>query len=123
MDNAIIWLIRLLAAHLITDFILQPDSWVKAKRKKHLNAKEFWFHVSLTTMFAIWFTRFEGWWWIGLTIFITHWLIDWYSHKRLCCCHNRFYCHKNNLRIMDPSLVKANQRGHVLRSDSPERIN
>jgi hypothetical protein len=79
MDNAIIWLIRLLAAHLITDFVLQPDSWVKVRRKKHLYAKEFWFHISLATFFTIWFTAFEGWWWIALTIFITHWLIDWWK--------------------------------------------
>ncbi|MCJ7447607.1 MAG: DUF3307 domain-containing protein [Bacteroidales bacterium] len=79
MDNAIIWLIRLLAAHLITDFVLQPDSWVKAKREKHLKAKEFWFHILLTTLVAIWFTCFEGWWWIALMIFVTHWLIDWWK--------------------------------------------
>ncbi len=35
MDNAIIWLIRLLAAHLVTDFILQPGSWVAARMQKH----------------------------------------------------------------------------------------
>jgi len=79
MDNAIIWLIRILAAHLITDFVLQPDSWVKVKREKHLKAKELWFHILLTTLFAIWFTRFEGWWWIALSIFITHWMIDWWK--------------------------------------------
>ena len=79
MDNEITWLIRLIVAHLLTDFVLQPDSWVKAKREKHLQAKEFWFHVALSTLFAVWFTSFNGWWWIGPAILITHWLIDWWK--------------------------------------------
>jgi hypothetical protein len=82
MNNAIIWLIRLFAAHLISDFLLQPDSWVEAKRKKHLKGKEFWYHVTLATFFAVLFTGFDGWWWIAPVIFGSHFLIDWWKSCR-----------------------------------------
>ena len=82
MDNAIIWLIRLLAAHLVTDFVLQPKSWVDARRAKHHEAKQFWFHIVLTTFVAWWFTCFDRWW-VPLVIFISHGLIDlWKSYRK-----------------------------------------
>lgn len=81
MDNAIIWLIRLLAAHLLTDFILQPNSWVKARKKSGLAAKEFWFHIVTTTLVAAWFTCFDTWW-VPVIIFVTHGLIDWWKSYR-----------------------------------------
>jgi hypothetical protein len=86
MDNEIVWLIRLLAAHLLTDFVLQPKSWVDARREKHLKAREFWWHICLTTSVAAWFTCFDTWW-VPVLIFITHGLIDWwksYKPEGLC---------------------------------------
>lgn len=79
MDNETVWLIRLLAAHFLTDFVLQPDSWIAAKKENHLRSKEFWFHTALYTLIIIWFACFRDWWWIGLIVFITHWLIDWWK--------------------------------------------
>src|SRR5687768_5844643 len=81
MDNAIIWLIQLLAAHLVTDFVLQPKSWVDARRAKHHKAKQFWFHVLLTTFVAAWFTCFDSWW-VPLVIFFSHGMIDWWKSYR-----------------------------------------
>lgn len=81
MDNAFIWLIRLLAAHLITDFILQPTSWVNARRAKHHKTKWFWYHILLTTLLAAWFTCFDTWW-LPAVIFISHGLIDWWKSYR-----------------------------------------
>lgn len=81
MDNSIVWLIRLLAAHLLTDFVLQPKSWVDARREKHLKAKEYWWHIGLTSAMAAWFTCFDTWW-VPLVIFITHGLIDWWKSYR-----------------------------------------
>jgi hypothetical protein len=81
MDNAIIWLIRLLAAHLLTDFVLQPRKWVDARRQLHLKAKEFWWHISLTAAVAAWFTGFDTWW-VPMAIFISHGFIDWWKSYR-----------------------------------------
>jgi hypothetical protein len=81
MDNAAIWLIQLLTAHLFTDFVLQPKSWVQARSKKRLAAKEFWFHIGLTGFAAGLFTGFDSWW-VPVLIFITHGLIDWWKSYR-----------------------------------------
>ena len=81
MDNAAIWLIQLLTAHLFTDFVLQPRSLVHARRKRRLKAKEFWFHIGLTGFAAALFTGFDSWW-VPLLIFITHGLIDWWKSYR-----------------------------------------
>jgi len=82
MDNEIVWLIRLLAAHFLSDFVLQPDSWVNAKKENQLRAKEFWYHTTLYTLIVIWFTCFSDWWWIGPTVLITHSLIDWWKSRQ-----------------------------------------
>ncbi|MBK8699805.1 MAG: DUF3307 domain-containing protein [Saprospiraceae bacterium] len=81
MDNAIIWLIRLLAAHLVTDFVLQPTSWVEARRTAHHKAKQFWYHILLTALVAGWFTCFDTWW-VPLVILVSHGLIDWWKSYR-----------------------------------------
>lgn len=81
MNNAIVWLIKLLAAHLLTDFVLQPKKWVTARRDQHLKAKEFWWHIILTTLVAAWFTNFDTWW-VPVVIFVTHGLIDWWKSYR-----------------------------------------
>lgn len=81
MDHVTMWLIRLLAAHLLTDFVLQPKKWVDARRKKHLAAKEFWWHIGLTTLVAASFTGFDTWW-VPVVIFSTHALLDWWKSYR-----------------------------------------
>ncbi|MDP3462706.1 MAG: DUF3307 domain-containing protein [Bacteroidales bacterium] len=81
MDNAIVWLMRLLAAHLLTDFVLQPRKWVDARREKHLKAVAFWWHIGLTTLFAAFLTGFDTWW-VPVVIFVSHGLIDlWKSYR------------------------------------------
>lgn len=81
MDSAAIWLIQLLTAHLLTDFVLQPKSWVHARNKNRLAAKEFWFHIGLTAIVAALFTGFDSWW-VPLFILVTHGLIDWWKSYR-----------------------------------------
>jgi hypothetical protein len=81
MDNTIVWLIRLLAAHLLTDFALQPKKWVDERRQKHLASQEFWWHIALTTLVASWFTCFDTWW-VPVVIFFSHGLLDWWKSYR-----------------------------------------
>lgn len=82
MDNVIVWLIRLLTAHLLTDFVLYPSSWGRVIERNKLKAKEFWGHLALTAFVAAWFTCFDTWW-VPLFVFITHFLIDWWkSYKQ-----------------------------------------
>jgi predicted permease len=81
MDSALLWLMKLLAAHLLTDFVLQPKSWVIARNTAHLAAKGFWWHIVLTSMVAALLTGFDTWW-LPLVIFLTHGLIDWWKSYR-----------------------------------------
>lgn len=82
MDNATLWLIRLVAAHLLTDFVFQPDKWVNEKKIKKHRTPHFWYHIALTTIIAYWFTCFDTWW-VAPVIFISHGLIDWWK------CHQK----------------------------------
>lgn len=81
MNESITWLLKLILAHLLTDFVLQPAAWTKAKREKHLAALAFWWHLGLTTLLAALFTNVDSWW-VPLVIFVTHGLIDWWKSYR-----------------------------------------
>lgn len=77
-----IWLIKLLIAHLITDFILQPRSWVEDRNQKHFLSSRLYMHALITGLVA-W--AFMGWhyWLVALIITTTHFLIDgWKSYRQ-----------------------------------------
>ncbi|RYF32088.1 MAG: DUF3307 domain-containing protein, partial [Cytophagaceae bacterium] len=44
-DESINWVLRLVCAHLLTDFVLQPASWVKARRARHFAAPALYGHA------------------------------------------------------------------------------
>jgi hypothetical protein len=69
-------LLRLLIAHLLSDFVFQPKSWVDdRKAKKWKSVKLFW-HVCVTTIFAYTFSGMFSCWWLPVTIFLTHYIVD-----------------------------------------------
>jgi len=69
-------LLRLLIAHLVTDFILQPKDWVDDKNARKFKSKKLLLHIIITTVVAYIFSGYYANWFIPLTIFITHYLID-----------------------------------------------
>jgi hypothetical protein len=69
-------LLKLLFAHLLTDFVIQPKSWVDDKIEKKFKSKKLLFHICLTTLIAYIFSGYYMNWVIPLTIFITHYAID-----------------------------------------------
>jgi len=76
-----IWLTKLILSHLITDFILQPSSWVEERNRKHFASRKLYWHALVTAVLAC---IFIGWqyWLVALTILITHFLIDgWKSYR------------------------------------------
>jgi hypothetical protein len=76
-----VWLIKLLLAHLLTDFVLQPKSWVSNRKAKHFASGKLYLH-GLVTALAAWL--FTGWqyWPVALVILVTHTLIDgWKSYR------------------------------------------
>lgn len=79
---AAVWLIKLILAHLITDFILQPTSWVNDRNKKHYASAKLYLHGGITALFA-WMMIGWQYWIVALVILITHTLIDcWKSYRR-----------------------------------------
>ena len=75
-------LLRLLIAHLLSDFVLQPKSWVNDKEKKKQASLKMYLHVSVAAVTT--YILLGSWdnWWIPLIIFITHLCIDiWKSHR------------------------------------------
>ncbi|RKS53212.1 uncharacterized protein DUF3307 [Gillisia mitskevichiae] len=72
-------LIQLLIAHLLTDFALQPTSWIKHKRKYKVRSYFLIIHAIIAGVLTVLFLQQLEWWYIGLVISITHFLIDWWK--------------------------------------------
>lgn len=69
-------LVRLLIAHCITDFLLQPNRWIADKRRRIWKSKYLWYHGLLTGALAWLFVPNLNLWWAILLIIITHTIID-----------------------------------------------
>ncbi|MFV0379103.1 MAG: DUF3307 domain-containing protein [Mangrovibacterium sp.] len=68
--------LRLLLAHLIADFLLQPSSWVNDKIQKKIKSKKLFFHVLVVTGLSTLFTLDFFSWKIPVFIFILHYATD-----------------------------------------------
>lgn len=67
---------KLILAHLIGDFVLQPNKWVLDKEEKKAASKYLYFHVLIhvvVTMLLLWDFSY---WKIALVILVTHYFID-----------------------------------------------
>lgn len=81
MELHILWILKLLTAHFLTDFVLQPSSWIDDRYTHHYKSGKLYIHVLITTFFAWLFVGFAGWE-VPVVIFITHYLIDlWKSYR------------------------------------------
>src|SRR5680860_568575 len=79
MENSMLILTQLLLAHLLTDFVLQPNTWIKHKRKYKVRSYFLIIHALLAGVLTVLFLQKLEWWYIGLVISITHFLIDWWK--------------------------------------------
>ncbi|WP_316829355.1 DUF3307 domain-containing protein [Pedobacter aquatilis] len=71
-----IYLIKIIIAHLIGDFFLQPNTWVKDKEKKKLKSGKLYLHVLIhIALIFIVFLSFNVWK-TALSIGILHLIID-----------------------------------------------
>lgn len=69
-------LLKILIAHLIGDFLLQPTSWVKSKEEKKLKSPWIYVHLLIHTgvlYFLIWDSSY---WSLILTLVLFHGVID-----------------------------------------------
>jgi hypothetical protein len=74
-------LLRLLIAHLLTDFVFQPKSWVKDREEKRGKSRKLYLHVLITTLVAYILSGEYRNWVIPLVIFSTHLIIDYFKSK------------------------------------------
>ncbi|MDB5158672.1 MAG: hypothetical protein JWR50_3379 [Mucilaginibacter sp.] len=78
----LIILLRLILAHLLGDFLLQPAKWVKAKNSKKERAPEMYYHVLVVTALTYLFLWDRTMWYLPLIVMVSHLLIDiWKSHR------------------------------------------
>src|ERR1700744_2790732 len=76
-------LLRLLLAHLLGDFLLQPAKWVAAKKNRKEKAPEMYYHTLVIVLLTYLFLWDWEHWYIPLIITTGHLLIDiWKSYRR-----------------------------------------
>lgn len=68
--------IKLILAHLLGDFILQPNSWVADKENYKLKSKFLYFHILIHTVLSFIFLWNLQLWWVAALVGVTHFIID-----------------------------------------------
>jgi hypothetical protein len=71
-----IYLIKLIIAHLIGDFFLQPTSWVEEKEIKKLKSAKLYLHVAIHIALVFLIFLSFGVWKVALLIGLIHFAID-----------------------------------------------
>ena len=76
MENSLIILLQLLLAHILTDFVLQPKSWIAHKQKYKGKSYILFLHALLAGLLTFIFLQQAHWWYVALFISISHYFID-----------------------------------------------
>jgi hypothetical protein len=74
-------LLRLIIAHLLTDFVFQPKSWVQDREENKGRSRKLYLHVMVTTLVAYMLSGEYSNWIIPVVIFSSHLLIDYLKAK------------------------------------------
>ncbi len=65
-------LLRLVIAHLVADFYLQRNDWIKSKVEKNLGSPYLWIHAAIAA-FGAWIVLWNiDYWWVFAITFVTH---------------------------------------------------
>lgn len=74
-------LVKLILAHILGDFLLQPNSWVKAKEEKKALAWQLYCHVSIHALLSLLLLFDIGSWKLIAAIAFSHLIIDYIKLK------------------------------------------
>ena len=71
-------LLKFLLAHILGDFVFQPEKWVIDKEKKKAKSLKLYFHIGIHAIFLLLILQFNlQEYWLGfLVIIISHYAID-----------------------------------------------
>lgn len=73
----ILLLLKLLTAHVLGDFVLQPSSWVKHKKKKKIASVYLYIHIVVHTLALLVLLQFDiAYWQVIVLIIVSHFIID-----------------------------------------------
>lgn len=99
-------LIKLIIAHFIGDFLLQPNSWVAEKEKRKAKSGKLYLHIlihGLLVLFLLWNFKY---WFLVLLLILSHGIIDTiklYAQKE--CNKSRWFFIDQGLHIVSILLV------------------
>lgn len=68
--------IKLILAHLLGDFVLQPNSWVADKENRKLKSKYLYLHVLIHIALSFIFLWNIQLWWMAVLVGVSHFIID-----------------------------------------------
>lgn len=68
--------IQLILAHLLGDFILQPNSWVADKENHKLKSPYLYYHILIHTALSFIFLWDLKLWWVAILVGVSHFVID-----------------------------------------------
>ncbi|HEX5026136.1 MAG TPA: DUF3307 domain-containing protein [Agriterribacter sp.] len=75
------WLIKLILAHLLADFVLQSKKWIEDRYTRHFISPWLYVHALISATLSLVFMGMQ-YWYFALVIFVTHTLIDgWKSYR------------------------------------------
>ena len=112
--NSII-LIKLLLAHILTDFVFQSSKVVEKKKEEGLRSGYFWMHISLSGIITyLLIFQWENWF-VPLFITVAHGLTDYWKigHERKIGLKNSGIENKNE-KISGISLFIKDQLLHLI---------
>ena len=73
----IAWVLKLTLAHLLGDFMLQPDKWIEDKNLKTYKSKYLYFHIGIHFLLLLIVLQFDLKYWLAILLIpISHYLID-----------------------------------------------
>ncbi|HET8808706.1 MAG TPA: DUF3307 domain-containing protein [Flavobacteriaceae bacterium] len=76
MNNVVPILLQLLLAHILTDFVLQPNAWVAHKREYKIKSKYLLVHALIAGILTYIFLQQWQLWVVPLFIAVSHFFID-----------------------------------------------
>ncbi len=74
-------LVRLVIAHMLTDFVVQSDSWVEGRKKNGWHSKHLYLHGIMAGVLAYLFSGLWSLIWLPAAVAVTHILIDGIKSK------------------------------------------